>query len=125
MAKYEWIKCFFSEEQEKETITFKFGNHLYIDMTFKDMFEKEYHKSKFMNRNGLFGRDYIMVGNEFLSLFNYSVFDYEQKQIEFYSDTTVIVDKHTIITKCLCNIIIILNILCIIINIIAIILQKL
>lgn len=124
MAKNEWIKCFFSEEQEKETITFRFGNNLYIDITFKDMFEKEYHKSKFTNRNGLFGRDYIIVGNDFLSLFNYSVFDYEQKQIEFYSDITVIVDKYTIITKCLYNIIIILNILCIIINIIAIIIQK-
>ena len=33
-----WIECNFNEEQEKEAITFQFGNNLYINITLKDMF---------------------------------------------------------------------------------------
>ena len=39
------------------------------------------YKSKIHNFTGL------ILGSEFLSLFNYTVFDYDNKAIEFYSDT--------------------------------------
>ena len=41
----------------------------------------------------------VVFGNSFIKLFNYTVFDYEEKQIEFYSDFTKIEMKNQIDNK--------------------------
>ena len=43
----------------------------------------------------------IILGPQFISLFNYTIFDYENKQVELYSDTTIIelANKKSIIIK--------------------------
>ena len=56
----------------------------------------------------------IILGPQFISLFNYTIFDYENKQVEFYSDTTIIElsNKKNIKTKivlCIHIIILLLN----------------
>ena len=55
----------------------------------KDLFNV-YHSSIF-GTNPYKYYDYkgAIVGYKFLSLFDYSVFDYEKKEVQFYSDTII------------------------------------
>ena len=74
---------------------------------------KNQHNHKAHNFTG------IIIGPQFLSQFNYSIFDYEKKQVEFYSDTTIITfssNKVGITKWLLCSecIIMLINILIII-----------
>ena len=53
----------------------------------------------FKDRNGrpnkLHNFTGVILGYPFLSLFNYTVFDYQNKQFELYSDTYSIIDSST------------------------------
>ena len=68
-----------------------------IDLAINDLFNILHHSkfnsntkpNEFLNFSG------AILGIGFLNLFNYTLFDYENKQIEFYSDTTEIKVNYT------------------------------
>ena len=63
-----------------------------IDLAINDLFNQLHH-SKFISNtkpNEFLNFSGAILGIGFLNLFNYTLFDYENKQIEFYSDTTAI-----------------------------------
>ena len=102
---------------KSKEIAFVFDN-IEMKIKLKNMFEKSNskflsntYKSKIHNFTGL------ILGSEFLSLFNYTVFDYDNKAIEFYSDTIpIIVLNHN--SSNIVKSIIYINILISVINII-------
>ena len=61
-----------------------------ISVPFVELFEEKDSTSKdsriYSNAFKNYGYDHIILGNKFLKLFNYSIFDYENKQIKFYSN---------------------------------------
>ena len=62
----------------------------------------------------------IIFGTQFLELFNYTIFDYDKKQIEFYSDRIVIIEPYSGLLK---RMILLIEIICVA-NIIIIIYQQ-
>ena len=62
----------------------------------------------------------IIIGAQFLELFNYTIFDYDKKQIEFYSDRIVIIEPYSGLLK---RMILLIEIICVA-NIIIIIYQQ-
>lgn len=72
----------------KGDIEFKF-EEMKLKLALDVLFNKS--ESQFVKENEDFHNfSGIFLGSKFLYLFNYSVFDYENKQIEFYSDTIII-----------------------------------
>ena len=68
-----------------------------IDLAINDLFNILHH-SKFISNtkpNEFLNFSGAILGIGFLNLFNYTLFDYENKQIEFYSDTTEIKVNYT------------------------------
>ena len=61
-------------------------------MKIKDLFAPQYPTMLVRNNkaNEYYGHKGVFIGISFLQLFNYTVFDYENKQISFYSDTRLI-----------------------------------
>ena len=57
-------------------------------MKIKDLFAPQYPTMLVRNNkaNEYYGHKGVFIGIRFLQLFNYTVFDYENKQIELYSD---------------------------------------
>ena len=108
---------------KSKEISFVFDN-IEMKIILKNMFDisnskflSNTYKSKIHNFTGL------ILGSEFLSLFNYTVFDYDNKAIEFYSDTipiTVLNHNSSNIVKS----IIYINILISLINIIILLLFR-
>ena len=109
----------FSSIKDKEKVSFIFNNIIMqIDI---DSLAKKYSQS-INNSTVRTNHNYtgIIFGIEFIKLFNYSIFDFEKKQIELYSDNVIIFEY--LFTK-IKKLIIIINILCII-NIIIILYQQ-
>ena len=72
------------------------------------LFLSNSHRIKIHNFTGL------LLGADFLSLFNYTLFDFDNKQIEFYSDyipLSIITDNNSNINKGILSINIIMCIL--------------
>ena len=68
-----------------------------FDLAINDLFNTLHH-SKFISNtkpNEFLNFSGAILGIGFLNLFNYTLFDYENKQIEFYSDTTEIKVNYT------------------------------
>lgn len=74
-------------------VQFDFPTGPFFDKLYDNMLSNRVSGRKVHNFNG------IILGPQVISLFNYSVFDYENKQIEFYSDRYKIFSlyKHNII----------------------------
>ena len=83
------IQCDDDIVYSNNTINFVFGEQK-IHIRLKDLFE--FKRAKISQY--YFWWDYkfneTILGFEFVELFNYTIFDYENKQIEFYSDRIVI-----------------------------------
>ena len=68
-------------------ISFGFGN-ITIEVNIKELFSNS--ESLFTSNiepKKMHKFEGIILGVAFINLFNYTLFDYEKKQIEFYSDT--------------------------------------
>ena len=120
-----WIVCsnMIGPKTHKENITFEIGNfkmNISINQLFECSFDqcesKVYSKHYALDRT-----NNTYIGIDFINLFNYSVFDYERKQVVFYTDQFIIEQsilleqtKRGIIIQWICSSIIVLLILFII-----------
>ena len=75
----------------EKNIKFKFGNMI-TTVSIKQLFrEQSNHWESIINANPyMLYDDAVIMGVRFMQLFNLSVFDYEKKEMRFYSDTTEI-----------------------------------
>ena len=75
----------------EKNIKFKFGNMI-TTISIKQLFrEQSNHWESIINANPyMLYDDAVIMGVRFMQLFNLSVFDYEKKEMRFYSDTTEI-----------------------------------
>ena len=75
----------------EENVKFKFGNMI-TTVSIKQLFrEQSNHWESIINANPyMLYDDAVIMGVRFMQLFNLSVFDYEKKEMRFYSDTTEI-----------------------------------
>ena len=79
------------KEPIPEKIDFLFED-MKLKLKLNDLFNAS--ESQFVRENTQFHNfTGLFLGSKFLYLFNYSLFDYEQKQLEFYSDTILISNK--------------------------------
>ena len=69
-------------------IKFEFSTKIF-QKSYYGVVESNYEDHKAHNFTG------IILGPHFISQFNYTLFDYEKKQIEFYSDTSIITTLYT------------------------------
>lgn len=82
-----------SEEVIKSmnTISFVFGNKKF-EMKLENLFE--FRRARISPSYGWWSRtfDEVVLGFEFVELFNYTMFDYDNKQVEFYGNKVQIID---------------------------------
>ena len=87
------IYCFEGSNVLNQSIEFTFEN-MKLELTIRDLYK--FNKFPLVYSNGepkLFHNfDGVILGANFLNLFHYTVFDYDNKQLEFYSDTTKITE---------------------------------
>lgn len=92
---YNNFECELNAFNPNETISFKFGDTM---MTFSlvSLFKKYENnlESYFQMNSSPYVNSSALLGVHFLELFNYTVFDYENRQVEFYSDTILIKKEH-------------------------------
>ena len=88
-----YIYCFEGSNVLNQSIEFTFEN-MKLELTIRDLYK--FNKFPLVYSNGepkLFHNfDGVILGANFLNLFHYTVFDYDNKQLEFYSDTTKITE---------------------------------
>ena len=82
-----FLKCNEDIYNMKGEIKFELGD-VVVKMKIKDLFAPQYPTMLVRNNkaNEYYGHKGVFIGISFLQLFNYTVFDYENKQIELYSD---------------------------------------
>ena len=124
-SKQNYIYCKKNMDVLNEDIVFDFDN-TQITFKIKELFDFENGQdtidSSFLSNGSpdkFYGFSGVILGMKFLDLFNYTIFDYENKQIEIYSDSFQIIHNNNILQK-----ILIISILLCIINIILIIYIK-
>ena len=85
------IYCTDEVIKSNKVISFVFGNKKF-DIMLEDFFE--FHKAKISPAYGWWSRtfDEVILGFEFVELFNYTMFDYNNKQVEFYGNKVNIID---------------------------------
>lgn len=95
-----YIECSSDIDYFVAPITFTINN-MKFNITIKNLFMKisNGRVSKFMSRPEEPFNSSVVFGNAFIKLFNYTVFDYEEKQIELYSDFMKIEMKNQIDNK--------------------------
>ena len=87
------------EEVYKEEIDFVFGKTV-IKFKMKELFDYSRHSLFATNKpKKIHGFDGVFLCVEFINKFNYTVFDYDNKQVEFYSDRIGIFENNTIENK--------------------------
>ena len=109
-----------------ESIELIFNDKVQIQMKLSDFFATNY-DSVFASNSAqrpIHNFSECILGPGFLNKFNYSIFDYEKKQIEFYSDSYIITTKNVSSSNYL-FIIIYINIILCLGNLLLIILYKL
>ena len=107
-------KMFLCNNIPNEKIDFVFGNVTFFKFTMEDLLRQEQllisssGKEKIHNPNG------AVLGMLFLSKFNISLFDFDNKQIEFHSDLYQITISSKDLTIYVSNISMIITLLCIV-----------
>lgn len=87
-----YIRCDSSKLNEEDTIEFNFGS-MKVKFSFKELSDPWFHSwtSIFqLNPFPAFDGIPMLIGFELLQHFRYTVFNYDEKQIEFYSNTVFI-----------------------------------
>ena len=78
----------------RDTIHFVFDS-IDLKKSINDLLDNEKHSlfrsNNKKNNNTLHNFTGVILGIEFIRLFNYTLFDFQNKQIEFYSDFTPII----------------------------------
>lgn len=119
-----WIVCSnILPKKFKENVTFEIGN-FQMNISIRQLFECSFDEceSKVYSKHYALDRtNNTYIGIDFINLFNYSVFDYERKQVVFYTDQFIIEKsilleptKRGIIIQWICTSIILLLLLFII-----------
>ena len=105
--KQNYISCQNKFDSMNDEIQFKFGKNI-LSLKLQDLFEYNEKEnvidSSFLSNgepNKFYNFDGIILGMKFLSLFNYTLFDYDNHQIEFYSDRFPIINNANIIKQLL------------------------
>ena len=85
------IYCTDEVIKRNKVISFVFGNKQF-DIKLEDFFE--FRKARISPSYGWWSRtfDEVILGFEFIELFNYTMFDYDNKQVEFYGSKVKIID---------------------------------
>lgn len=81
-----YFRCHLDEEMLNTKINFVFDN-LQIEFHIRDLFNASYSNFYSNSERPFHKFNGVFLGIEFIRMMNYSIFDYEKKQIEFYSDT--------------------------------------
>ena len=96
-----YLRCYLQKDDIKDEIYFTFDNNLKLKFSFVDFEIKEkgsvfydiYSNSDKPHPIHYFNG--VILGMNFINKFNYTVFDYDNKQIEFYSDRYTITINST------------------------------